>query len=155
MSFYPKSLTLALFLLANPCTADNLVGTTVPPYPHQWQEEGGSCIISACDYSLGVLKKANQRLFYFGKNVDHTSRIAHWQVLDQMPYPEAPTGYEVVYAACERDGQADSSIIAVVQSSDSEWLNKVRFAYRANPETEQFETLSTQGIRCENVGWGV
>jgi len=72
-----------------------------------------------------------------------------------MPYPEVPVNFSVQYAVCQINGEADSSIIAVVKETDSEWSDQVRFAYKANTVTKQFETLSVQGIRCENVGWGV
>jgi hypothetical protein len=49
----------------------------------------------------------------------------------------------------------DSSIIAVVKETETEWQTQVKFAYRANIKTGQLETITTKGVRCANEGWGL
>ena len=150
-----SSLAFSLVLLASTSSADNLIGKTIPPYPDAWQEEGGACLLN-CKYSLGVLIKGQQRLFYLGKASPlSTASEPRWQVLDTMPYPAAPEGYELVYSACEHQGTPDPSLIALVKTADAEWLDQVRFVYKANINQGVFETMSTAGVRCQNIGWGV
>lgn len=152
---HTSALAFSLVLLASPSLANNLIGKTIPPYPSGWQEEGGACLLN-CNYSLGVLIKAQQRLLYLGKNSPQsTASDPRWQVLDTMPYPEPPEGYELVYSACEHQGIPDPSLIALVKIADDEWLDQVRFAYKANINKGRFETISTQGVRCQNIGWGL
>lgn len=152
---HTSSLAFCLLFLASTSSADHLIGKTIPPYTDDWQAEGGACLLN-CNYSLGVLIKGQERLFYLGKtSPQSTAREPRWQVLDTMPYPEAPDGYELVYSACEHQGTPDPSLIALVKTVDAEWLDQVRFVYKANINKGVFETMSTAGVRCQNIRWGV
>lgn len=153
-----------LAIWASMCAAGSLdiLGATVPPFPGGWHDDGGMCIASsleqdrACEFSLGVVRKASQRLLYIGKaapGIDPT--MPRWLVTDQMTYPLAPKGFQVVIAPCQRDGQAAETTVAIVRTSNSEWYDRVRAAYRANLATGLFETVASQGMRCLNEGWGV
>ena len=155
MHTHSKILALSCLLVTSICSADNFIGQTIPPYPSGWQDEGGWCLDSDCHHNLGILKKANQRVLYFGKAANSNDVTPHWLVLDQMPYPDTPANFELASAACEINGKSDLSIIAVVKTTDTEWHKQVRFAYKANTVTKQFETISTKGIRCQNNAWGL
>lgn len=151
-----------LLLLAGTCVAGDLTGTIVPPFPDGWKDQGGACIAGSlgvektCDYSIGVVEKDNHLVLYFGKSALRTDpKKARWLVTDQMPYPEVPTGFQVVYGLCERNKKPDQTIIAVVKTTDSEWYTAVRSAYKANLDTGRFEKTSIKGLRCGNEGWGV
>jgi hypothetical protein len=153
---------LSLMLLAGACVAGDLIGTIVPPFPDGWKDKGGACIggslgiEKSCEYSIGVVEGANHLVLYFGKSEPRTDpKKARWLVTDQMPYPEAPPGFQVVYGLCERNGIADETIIAIVKTTDNEWYTIVRSAYRVNLDTSRFEKTSVKGIRCSNEGWGV
>ncbi len=153
-----------LAIWASACAAGSLdlVGATVPPLPVGWHDDGGMCITSrqgqeqACEFSLGVVKKGLQRLLYIGKaqpRID--ANTLRWLVTDQMAYPLAPKGFQVVITPCQRDGQPAETTVAIVRSSNSEWYERVRAAYRANLATGLFETVTSQGMRCLNEGWGI
>jgi hypothetical protein len=153
---------LGLLLFAGTCIAGDLIRTIVPPFPDGWKDQGGACIAGSlgveksCDYSIGVVKKDNHRFLYFGKSAPRTDpKKARWFVTDQMPYPKAPTGFQVVYGLCERNSRRDDTIIAVVKTTDTEWHTVVRSAYKANLETGLFEKISIKGLRCGNEGWGL
>jgi len=148
----------SLMLLAGVCTANDITGTFVPTYPEGWKDHGGACIglDNRCDYSIGVLEKDKQLILYFGKSAPRSDpKKARWLITDQMPYPKAPAGFQVVYGDCERDGRPDKTIIAVVKTTDTEWYTTVHFAYRANLNTGRFEKTPINGIRCINIGWGL
>lgn len=150
-----SSLAFSLLFLASTSSAEQWVGKIIPPYLDDWQEESGACLLN-CNYSLGVLITGQERLFYLGKtSPQSTASEPRWQILDTMPYPEVPKGYELVYAACEYQGTPDPSLIALVKTADAEWLDQVRFVYKANLNKGVFETMSTTGVRCQNSGWGV
>ena len=153
---------LGLMLLAGACVAGDLTGTIVPPFPDGWKYQGGACVASSlgiersCDYSIGVVEKDNHLVLYFGKSAPRIDpKKARWLVSDQMPYPEAPSGFHVVYGLCERNGKPDETIIAIVKTTDTEWSTVVRSAYRANLDTGRFEKTYIKGLRCRNEGWGV
>ena len=151
----------SLLLFASTCVAGDLTGTIVPPFPDGWKDRGGACIAGSlgtkriCDYSIGVLEKDNKLVLYFGKSVSSPDpKKAHWLVTDQMPYPETPSGYSVVYSVCERNRKPDETIVAIVKTTDTKWY-VARSAYRANLGTGRFEKTSIKGLRCGNEGWGL
>jgi len=57
--------------------------------------------------------------------------------------------------SCERDGTRDETIIAIVKTTDTEWYDTVRSAFRANLSTGRFEERPPRGCGCRNEGWGV
>ena len=66
-------------------------------------DNGGACITGSlgiektCDYSIGVVEKDNNLVLYFGKSAPRKDpKKALWLVTDPMPYPEAPSGFQVV-----------------------------------------------------------
>lgn len=146
-------LALGLILFAGACSANSLVGQVTPL--KGWIEESGSCLGNDCDYNIGVLKKGNEQVMYFGQESDNQTNPPSWLILDQMPYPVTPANFAVLYGECQLNGKPDPSIIAVVKTTDTEWFESIRFAYKANTTTEQFETISIKGIRCENTGYGI
>ncbi len=143
---------LGLMSLAGTCMAGgNLTGTLVPPYPDGWNEQGGTCIgggsAEVCAYSIGVVEKDGRQVLYLAKSErPSASREALWLVTDQMPYPYAPEGFEVVYGMCERNGKHDDTIVAVVKTDDEEWYTVVHSAYKANLATGRFERTPTWGV---------
>jgi len=153
---------LTLMSLAGACAATDIIGTIAPPYPDGWKDHGGACIGGSlgpnktCDYSIGVLEKTDQLILFIGKSATRIDpKKARWLVTDIMPYPKTPSGFQVVYSLCERNGTPDETIIAIVKTTDTEWYTTVRFAYRANLNTGRFEKTSPKGVQCRNDGWGV
>jgi hypothetical protein len=150
-----KFLALGLTLFTSVCSAASLTGKTIPPYPRGWGEPEGACLDN-CRYSIGVLSNGQTKILYLGKEVaGFTPDEPRWLVLDEMPYPQAPKGFRVTYGTCQVNKVDDSSIIAVVKETETEWQTQVKFAYRANIKTGQLETITTKGVRCANEGWGL
>lgn len=155
MKVFGYFISFILLMGSSLSSANDLIGKTVPPYPKHWSEQGGSCIAN-CNYSIGRLVNRQKEYLYFGKNKQvPDAKTPFWKILDLMPYPEVPKGYVVVEGLCESNGIRDETIIAVVKEDENEWFSQTRFAYRANLETEQFETIATKGIRCLNNAWGL
>lgn len=152
---------LCFFLLSRTSVAGELIGTIVPPFPDGWNELSGACISeissmeSTCAYSISIEKDSNnQRTILFGKSMPRIDQaIPRWLIIDQMPYPRVPLGFHISYGECETNGNRDQSIIAVVQTTNTEWYTIVRQAYRANLNSGRLEKISTHGIRCRNEGW--
>ena len=157
---HSHSLIVAIF--AASCSANDLVGSTVPPYPEHYKYSGGACVSggrdqkSICDFSIGVLEKNNQLIMYFGKAAPRTDvKQPRWLVTDQMPYPAAPDDSHVVYSMCAQNEVRDETIIAVVKSSNSEFFTEISLAYKVNLDTGRFEQMSTSGLICINESYGL
>ncbi|MTJ29106.1 hypothetical protein FJR37_04530 [Aphanizomenon sp. UHCC 0183] len=56
---------------------------------------------------------------------------------------------------CLRNGIRDSSIIAVAKIQDAEYFRQIQKAWRANLKTRKFEAISTKGVICENIDYGI
>lgn len=153
MKTLTQVLALSLALFTTNCLASNLIGTIIPPSFDSWSETHASCVAD-CSHSIGVLNQGNQQIVYLSKTIPTgKAELLMWEITDQLPYLEAGRGLTIVYGVCELDGQLDTSIIALLQPSDSEWTTNIRTAYRANIETERFEPLLSNGIRCQNLEW--
>lgn len=154
-------LGLVLMLLSRACMATDLIGSIVPPFPEGWKDDGGACISKSlgtdkiCDYSIGVLRAPKKLLLYIGKSSQRVDpKKARWIVTDQISFDQLPPGHHVAFALCERRGELDETILAVVKTTDTEWYTDLRSAYKANLNTGRFEKIPPKGIRCLNEGWG-
>ncbi|MBE9056555.1 hypothetical protein IQ237_11040 [Sphaerospermopsis sp. LEGE 08334] len=57
--------------------------------------------------------------------------------------------------SCRRNGVSDHDIIAVAKIQDTEYFRQIQKAWRANRKTRKFEAISTKGVICENIGYGL
>ena len=142
--------------------ATGIRGSIVPSFPEGWKDEGGACISSSlgadkmCDYSIGIVRASSGLYLYIGKKAPRIEpKKARWLVTDQMPYPQIQHGQELVFSLCERNGELDQTILAVVKTTDTEWHTTARLAYKVNLNTGRFERIPPKGIRCLNEGWGI
>ena len=70
--------------------------------------------------------------------------------------PSNPQGDYFIHSGCSiNDGPIDPEIEAVLGNQETEFITDIRQAWRANRQTRQLEVLSTEGIACENPGWGL
>jgi hypothetical protein len=79
------------------------------------------------------------------------------QVLDLADLPDLPGDFsEQLFFSCRRNGEPDPEILAIAKyDPDQEFLTEILHAWRANRDAGKIESISTEGIRCENPGWGV
>lgn len=160
MKIIPTLLGIGLTLLSAAGNAENLVGSTVPPYPAGFRDGGGACISRAldknvCEYSLGILRKRGAHLLYLGKSAPRIDpKKARWTVTDQLSIKDIPNGHDISFGLCELNGVQDEAILAVVKITNTDWFTHVHSAYKVNLTTERFEKIPAKGIRCFNEGWG-
>jgi hypothetical protein len=144
-------------LLPAMAAADDLVGSTIPPYPAGLVNEQGACV-RECDFSIGILEDASSvPKSLFGARLagrDDKGR-ARWTITDVVPYPILPEGYYLAMTTCESDGRKDETIVAVVRGEDTEWLADVLWARRYDLDTQKFVDQPSTGVRCLNEGWGL
>lgn len=152
-------------LLPAVAVAEDLVGSTIPPYPAGLVNEQGACVAGMlggvareCDFSIGILEDASSvPKTLFGARLagrDDKGR-ARWTITDVVPYPILPEGYYLAMTTCESDGRKDETIVAVVRGEDIEWLADVLWARRYDLDTQKFVDQPSSGLRCLNEGWGL
>ena len=152
-------------LLPAVAVAEDLVGSTIPPYPAGLVNEQGACVAGMlggvareCDFSIGILEDASSvPKTLFGARLagrDDKGR-ARWTITDVVPYPILPEGYYLAMTTCESDGRKDETIVAVVRGEDTEWLADVLWARRYDLDTQKFVDQPSSGVRCLNEGGGL
>ena len=131
-----------------------------PSLPRGLKGTGGGLISDASDaveYAVSEVQKGRVKMLWFDRLTHRDdSGKAHWEVKDVLVLPAIPRKQVLVYALCFSGQNRDKEIIAVADyQPGEEYLTRVRRAWRANRKTEKFEEILTEGIRCENVDYGV
>jgi hypothetical protein len=83
-----------------------------------------------------------------------TDGKAKYQVLDVLNLPPLESNEEVT-TYCQVRGKIDSEIVTISVSENTELLTDIKQAWRANRKTGKFEVIPTDGLACENLGYGV
>jgi hypothetical protein len=149
---------VGLIALAVPLHAENLVGSTVPPYPAGLSEREGACIGDKpglpCEWGLSVLvNAAGQKIqIVAGSDAKGQGMQARWLVTDAIPYPKLGKGMNFVMAMCRSGSAGDNSILAVVRDAKREFLPASGWAYRLDRTSGKFVKLDPKGIDCVNEG---
>jgi hypothetical protein len=104
-------------------------------------------------YGISRVKKGTQEMLWFEMFVDRDRRL----VLDVFNVPKMNKSYTLIggHHLCLRNGIRDSSIIAVAKIQDAEYFRQIQKAWRANLKTRKFEAISTKGVICENIDYGI
>ena len=135
-----------------------LIGVNYPPLPEKIEKIGGWLIEEP--YSI-------DRAAVEGKELLLLSRITgrdrqsnpYFQVVNVLTLPPINSETEQISSGplCHVDGQKDLNVIVIVKLEDgnTEFLTKVRKAWRV--EGEEFKEMDVAGIQfeCENFGYGM
>lgn len=158
-----RVLALALLGLVPPTLAaeHDWIGRIVPPYPDGLASSIGACVGEGpspddlCATSIATLEDADGRqLFLIGtRAAGHVDGKPLWMITDVIAAPRLAAGESLAIAACERGGEPDAAVVAVVDTQGAaEMYETVRWAVRL--EQGRFTTLPTSGLRCHNEGYG-
>lgn len=157
------------FFVCSTANADNLnslINKVVPAYPAELEVYEASCISDAlgvehgCDISIKILKVKNGNPIsilaekVIKNNLQGTSQ-AQWLVTDQVQYPKIGADEFLVLSRCRLNGKFDSTILAVVVESKTEWIEAKGWARKVDLSTGKFLVMNASGIQCENLGWGL
>jgi hypothetical protein len=58
------------------------------------------------------------------------------------------------FGMCRLNEKSDLQIIALSEYTDTEYLTKIKRAWRVNPEKGKFEEIPTTGVDCVNMSYG-
>lgn len=160
---------LASLTLPMTAGAADLVGKTMPPYPEDLREVGGSCLSDSadpahiCDYSIGVLADAVAdpeadavlRYVVAGRMAGRDGPLALWKITDAQPYPKVAKGFFWQAGSCRVDKVEDVKLVAVVrQDSGHEYLTDVAWARRLDLQSGKFSVIDPARVDCINEGYG-
>jgi hypothetical protein len=108
-------------------------------------------------YGISRVKKGNQEMLWLEMvaDRDRTGNPSKWLVLDVFNVPKINKSHTLIGHFCLRNGVRDYEIIAIAKIQDVPYYRQIQKAWRANQKTRKFEAISTKGISCENVGYGV
>lgn len=157
------AILMTLILMASNGLAGELIGTTVPPFPHDLVNQCGACISNArgveriCNYAISVVADPKGKpLMLVGERFSHRTgpKNTFWILTDVIEYPTVPKGYELVIADCRKKGKLDPTISAVVRIAEGELLKNAMWARRFDMKLEKFVEIPTAGIECENPDTG-
>ncbi|MEM1242730.1 MAG: hypothetical protein AAGI45_23105 [Cyanobacteria bacterium P01_H01_bin.26] len=116
----------------------------------------------ALRYGINLAGKANEIYILFEEIVARRGNNPVWEVLDVATIPSDniapsdPQGDYFIRPGCSiNGGPIDPEIVAILGNQDTEFITDIRQAWRANRQTQKLEVLSTEGIACENPGWGL
>ncbi len=104
-----------------------------------------------------IQNKDNTHSFIFEELINsNKSEDVTFKILDTTTIGEIKDQEYLTYCNCRNDSIRDQEIVALVIPEDKEYYDRVVKAWRANRKTCRIEVIeNTQGINCENEGYGL
>ncbi len=113
----------------------------------------GSLISSVNDPEavlVDVFNKGNTAVVFFSVLNDSTSH--NYTIMDVVEVKDIQPGWEVRTAFCRQRGVSSSEIVAVVKTTNQEYLKTVREAWRFNLASRKFIPVNAKEVDCQQ-GW--
>lgn len=99
---------------------------------------------------IDVFNKGNTSIIFFSVMEDTTAH--KYTIMDVVEVKNIQPGWEVRTGFCRQRGVSSADIVAVVKTSNQEYLKTVREAYRFNRTTRKFLPLNAKEVDCAQ-GW--
>lgn len=146
-----------------------LIGRTVPPFPPELPDLGGSCFSAPagasadpaasaiCAYAFSAHGPDWPRLSHVLvlKAIGHEGNQTQWRVLDVLERPTQPPGRMLAFHGCLRDGRDAPALLAWVDAEgEGEWYEPVYRAWEFDFARERLREIPPAGVRCVNEGHG-
>lgn len=147
--------TLLLFPSTTKAEDYPLIGISYPPLPEGVNDRGGWLIDES--YSVNQVSIQGQKLLLLDRLTGRDSQgRASFQVIDVLKLPLMYKTEEITGgSSCSVNSQEDPSIVVIAKSSNTEFFNKARKAWRV--KDGKFNEISVQGLQfqCENFNYGL
>ena len=122
------------------------VGGSLVSHPYEDAEQ----------YGLAEIHRGRVKMLWFDYMTHRDSAgKPYWEVRDVLVLPRIPRGQLLCYANCYSGKKPDGEIVAFAEYTDTEFLTRVRRAWRASRKTGKFEVIPVKGIKCTNEGHGM
>ncbi len=105
-------------------------------------------------FGISRIQKTTQQMLWLEIITNDPDGKARYQVLDILDLPQLEANNEVT-TYCRLKGKIDPEIVTISVHEDTEFLTKIKQAWRANRKTGKFEILSIEGLDCINSGYGI
>lgn len=138
----------------------SFIGLRYRNLPKGLTDFGGWLIDDETTSKIGVshVGQGSQQMLWLEKlnNYDSNGRPMY-QVIDVLNLPTFEKTEQIATGSrgCRRNGKRDIELAVVAKATNTEKWTQISRAWKANRRTGKFEDVSTKGIVCENIGWGV
>jgi hypothetical protein len=99
---------------------------------------------------VDVFNKDNMAIVFFSVMEDTTSH--KYTIMDVVEVKNIQPGWEVRTGFCRQRGVSSADIVAVVKTSNQEYLKTVREAWRFNRAKRRFFPVNAKEVDCQQ-GW--
>lgn len=99
---------------------------------------------------VDVFNKGNTAIVFFSVMEDTTAH--KYTIMDVVEVKDIQPGWEVRTAFCRQRGVGSADIVAVVKTSNQQYLKTVREAYRFNRSKRKFFPVNAKEVDCQQ-GW--
>ena len=99
---------------------------------------------------VDVFNKDNMAIVFFSVMGDTTSH--KYTIMDVVEVKNIQPGWEVRTGFCRQRGVSSADIVAVVKTSNQEYLKTVREAWRFNRDKRKFYPVNAKEVDCQQ-GW--
>ena len=146
------------------------IGLQYPPVPKEITIEGGWVIgqkdaNAPSNYSISSVREEDKTSLWLERLIARDNRgKPSFQVVNVLPLPPIAPETEGVFGGspyqCRvKEGEYDPTLIVIARLEDNntEFLTKVRKAWRVDLASEQFNEIDVRGLefQCENMGFGL
>lgn len=102
-------------------------------------------------FRLTHKEKEGENLILFSGITLNEKRDENKRILDRLKIANLGEDEVVTIGYCSLNGEHSQEIVAIVKRTQQEYIEEVVRAWRANPETKDFEKISNPGeINCIN-----
>jgi hypothetical protein len=113
-------------------------------------------LISLYDYNGEMVVSFEQMLLQ--RKVDRNGTVVNEQLRELLDSAVVSEPKEALFE-CQVDGQSDPEIVAIASATedfdiDQEWITEFQGVWRANRTTKKLEPMSSENLRCYNIGFG-
>lgn len=101
-------------------------------------------------FRLTELKKEGRNLVLFSTISLDEEGEENYKILDTLVFTDLQPNEFISVGYCQNEFIDDQQIISLVEETESQFVEKINRAWRANVETGEFEKLPVEGIECWN-----
>jgi hypothetical protein len=105
-------------------------------------------------FGISQIQKGSQRMLWLEIISYDPDGKTQYRVLDVLDLPPLESNDDVT-TYCRVRGTIDAEIVTISVYENTELLTKIKRAWRANRKIGKFEVIPTDGLACENIGYGV
>jgi hypothetical protein len=122
------------------------IGLSYPPFPVGLSQDLSMLIQDSDGYGLWLVSDGANKMLWLSKitHYDTTSGNPYWEVKDVLGLSNIEAGLVLIPDGCALNDAPDSEIIVAGRNG------AIVLAWRANTSLDKFESIPTDGIKCNS-----